>query len=142
MNGKLVTSAFFEDSSMIWFTTFDAINVYNWKTDCFHHYKIKSELSASEGYYAFYLDPDQNLWLIYDKFLYTFNLRDTTFHKIDVTEIDVNRAVAIHDSRGHVNYIWFYRMNEAGAEQFTLNAKHEIISKEVVWETIASKPSC
>lgn len=140
MKGNLMTGSFFEDtSSMIWFTTMSGMNAYNWNTDCFLHYDIPTGTESDAGYYAFYLDPDQNIWLIIGKFLYTFNIPTATFHQIGLTEVDVNKALACTDVNGHIQ-IWTYHINEAGAEQFTLNAKHEVISKEIVWHNIASKP--
>lgn len=141
MKGNLVTSSFFEDSSSrMWFTTLDAINAYDWTTDCFHHYSVTVEKNALTGYYSFYLDREHNLWLIVDKYLYTFNIQTFEFHKVDVTEVDVNRAIALSDANGRVTTVWAYRRNDAGAEQFTLDANYQVISKKIVWENIDSKP--
>ena len=81
MLGENIQSDFFEDNhGDIWFTTHDAINKYNWNQDCFDHYQLKRIDDSNEnyyrkGYYIFYLDSEQYLWLLVeDNFLFTFHI--------------------------------------------------------------------
>jgi len=141
MKGNIVQSSFFEiDSSQMWFGTLKAVNVYEWKTDCFHSYQIDSGIGQFEGYISFYLDHDQNLWLWCDKNLYIFNIPTRRFKKIEGIEKEINRVIAMPDQNGYVAHIWTYKLNQSGAEEITLDAQRNVTEEKKVWDSLASRP--
>jgi hypothetical protein len=72
-----------------------------------------------EGYTSFYLDHEQNIWLLCDKYLYTFNIPTASFKKIALLEKESHRAIAVPDQNGHVTRVWSYWLNREGAMETT-----------------------
>ena len=64
--GQIVERNFIEDKAgFMWLCTFEAINVYDPKQDTFGHYQLKdSTNNPIQGYQIFYMDPDENLWIV------------------------------------------------------------------------------
>ena len=105
MFGENVQSNFYEDQdSNIWFSTFEGINKYNWKQDCFDHFQLTDSAGAKIGYYLFYLDVHQNIWFLQNgQYLYTYNIprgRYTFIGEIPSTTI---RCRAVINRSGQVS---------------------------------------
>ncbi|MEP6646142.1 MAG: two-component regulator propeller domain-containing protein [Saprospiraceae bacterium] len=126
--GELVQSSFFEDSvGQMWFATHEAINCYDRKNDNFHHYTVSK---AVDGYHAFYLDHNHELWFITDRdtMLRTINIYSHTIRDVKKIEIPAQRAIAIADSDRFVSRIYIYMNGRPGLEEL------EIINSIVIQE--------
>ncbi len=142
--GINIQSNFFEDdSSRICFNTHDAVNVYDWKSDCFHGYQIhvgQDSLNGLIGYISFYLDKHHNLWMLCNLELYTFNLSTSTFKKIGNTDNPSIRGIVLADAEGKVTHFWTYWPNVPGAEEFTLDTNLQVIDHKMLWDSASSQP--
>ncbi len=85
ISGENIQSTFFEDEhSNLWFTTYDGgVNKYVRATDSFEHFILKDSSGQDiVGYYAFFFEGNQKLWLIIDRSeLYYFDIKAEKFIK-------------------------------------------------------------
>jgi len=141
IKGMNIQSPFFEiDSTQLWFNTDVAMNVYNWQTDCFRSYQIQEGDQPLTGYISFYLDAEQNIWLLRENYLYTFNIPSETFNRIEVLDKNCLRAIAIPDQHNNVARVWAYWINKPGVQEIILDSKQHSTDKKIRWESINNQP--
>ncbi len=121
--GQNIQSPFFElANGDIAFTTYNAINVYIRAEDRFKHFKIKDPKEKdTPGYYAFHLDPEQNLWVV---------LRNTEIYKANLLSFETSRVGSFHqlvhrvsphvDNNGKLIEMWGYFFQSQGVEILTI----------------------
>ena len=112
MLGENIQSEFYEDANGdIWFATHDGINKYNWNQDCFDHYQIRNSDDDrdgifQEGYYIFYLDPQQYLWLLVeDNYMFTFHIPTGEMTFKGIVKKNSVRCLPITDPSGNITSI-------------------------------------
>ncbi|MFZ1678209.1 MAG: hypothetical protein WAT91_13105, partial [Saprospiraceae bacterium] len=143
--GDIVQSNFFEDTaSHLWFTTYDAINGYDRKHDCFHHYVLPDSLiSRSRDYHAFYLDFRHELWFATDSTLHTFNVYTHKFSFVAKLKSYCQRATPVSDSSGRIRRIYAYAQPASGILEIICD-EHEIVTdQKLLWiekNEVLSKP--
>jgi ligand-binding sensor domain-containing protein len=82
--GQNIQSPFFEDdNSDIWFSTYEGINKYIRKTDCFQHFTVFDSISNRplSGYAVSHLDDKDQLWLLIEHYVYLFDTKTHQFTK-------------------------------------------------------------
>ncbi|MCC6752723.1 MAG: hypothetical protein IT266_01935 [Saprospiraceae bacterium] len=115
--GENVQSTFFEDSAgNIWFTTFDAVNVYDWRCGSFrNHVLADSAGTPVKGYRAIHLE-DSRLWVLAgDQQLFALNLGTGIFDSL--TPVPTGTQFA-HRVRGSPTdgVLLCYRMDAPGVQ--------------------------
>ena len=138
--GENIQSTFFEeDSSALWFTTSMAIIRYDWKMDCFKHYHIYIGKDSLDGYNAFHLDQDHNIWLIGSSalhtYIYTFNTISCQYKLVHKLTKPAHRAIAITDHLGNVASIWSYWINAIGVETFNVDNQIKSQASRILWDS-------
>ncbi len=137
--GSNIQSNFFEDaSSNLWFSTWEAVNCYDRKHDCFSHFFLSDSLQPLiVGYNAFHLDSLNQLWLIAgDQLIYTYNILTKDHQLITRLQQHSQRAIAISDPSGRVKRIFTYIASFPGVEEIELDQNGKIISDQVQWTGI------
>ncbi|HZV69937.1 MAG TPA: ATP-binding protein [Saprospiraceae bacterium] len=144
--GDLVQSNFFEDtSSCLWFSTYNAVNCYNRKHDCFYHYRITDSIPHRlTDYNVFYFDPNHQLWLTTDdSTVYTFNINTHTFHAVEKLKNYGQRSFVIPDHQGFVNRIFTYSQTSTGIIELQFGENENVMQQTVMWtdaENMLKKP--
>ncbi len=144
-----IQSPFFElANGDIAFTTYDAINVYIRAEDRFKHFKINDPKSEdTPGYYAFHLDPEQNLWIVFKNTeIYKVNLISFGINKVGSFQQLVHRVCPLLDENGRVKELWGYFFQSQGVEvllknesgfrrtsKFTENSKTPLYIRNVIF---------
>ncbi len=134
--GGLVQSNFFEDtSSHLWFTTYNAINGYDRKHDCFHHYMVEDSLASRlADYHVLYLDPRNELWLVTDdSILRTFNVYSHKFSFVAKLESYCQRATVITGSYKQVTRIYGYTQLTSGLLEVIFNDHENVPDQKLLW---------
>ena len=141
MVGTNVQSPFFEDgSSRMYFNTYEAMNVYDWKSDCFQAYHIYIDSVEQPGLNSFYMDQQHNIWLLCSEYLYTFHIPSNSFKQIYRTEKPGQRGIGLPDRNGNTTHIWTYWLNGQGVEEFTLDANQQVIDHHIIWDSASTQP--
>ena len=108
LSNDIIQSSFFEDAQKnLWFTTHEAIQKYNFDSDCFDHYQVYDDHGhPRNSYYIFHLDPDQYLWLLVEfRMLYTFHIPTGTMeYHGDIEHYSV-RCFNVTDEDGYLKRI-------------------------------------
>ncbi|MGB4850307.1 MAG: triple tyrosine motif-containing protein, partial [Saprospiraceae bacterium] len=134
--GGLVQSNFFEDtSSHLWFTTYNTINSYDKKHDCFQHYFVcDSVASRCRDYHAFYLDPRHELWLTTDdSTLHTFNVYTHKFKFVAKLKSYCQRATAVTGKFGQVKRIYGYTQLSSGILEIICDKNENVTDQKLKW---------
>jgi ligand-binding sensor domain-containing protein/two-component sensor histidine kinase len=133
MLGENIQSDFFEDyNGDIWFATHDAINKYNWNQDCFDHYQLKindfdPKAKFLEGYYIFYIDPQQYLWLLAeDNYVFTFHIPTGKIDCKGQVKQNSVRCLPITDPSGNITRILIRGRDWAGISVVDINTAGEM----------------
>ena len=106
--GENIHSSFFEDNRKnIWFSTFEAIHVYNRRSDDFDHFFIESEngKAIQENYRVFFLERDSFIWLRAGRHVYRYNFR-TKEQSIVINDINSYNFKVDTSENGYVKYIY------------------------------------
>ena len=130
-----VQSNFFEDdSTRLWFSTYDAINCYQRKSDNFKHYFLRDKDNEPiQGYNVFHLDPTGDLWvLVNEESLYTFNIHTHRFQFITKLKHTSNRAVAFLDPGGYIKTIITAKADVRGIEHIEFDHNSCIVRDSVI----------
>lgn len=136
--GQNLQSNFFEDAaSNLWFNTWDAVNWYDRKEDCFHHFTIPDSDSLQEpivGYHIFRLDAQQQLWLIAgDHSIYRYNILSKEIEFMARLQHTSQRAIAIADSSAKVLRVFTYTTNVPGVEEIDIGYDGKVVNDNVLW---------
>ncbi len=129
MLGENIQSPFFEDRHQdIWFNTYEAIQRYQWDTDCFDHYQLTdAEGKVRIGYYIFYLDPDERLWFLIERQeLYTFHIPSGKFEFKGKVVPNTVRCYVATETGGHIREIYLRGLARAGIEVLKVDASGQI----------------
>lgn len=138
IHGGLIQSNFFEDtSSQLWFTTYNAINGYDRKHDCFHHYTVTDSLASRLlDYHVFYLDPKNELWLVTgDSILRTFNVFSHKFSFVAKLKSYCQRAMVITNKDRQVKRIYGYTQPAYGILEVLFD-EHGNVSDQTFMSTL------
>ena len=124
-----IQSPFFEDADQnMWFTTFNAIHKYNFTGDCFDQYQVmKNPETPLRGYYIFYLDPDQFLWLLVEfSMVYTFHIPTGQFEFKGELNYNSIRCFNVTDDAGYLKQILIRGRDWMGVDVVTVHADRSI----------------
>lgn len=140
IQGLIIMSPFFEDDKTnIWFTTNKGLNCYHRKSDTFTYHPFTGDTNQNKiGCYAMALDAKQNLWIIVDDKLYTFNTKSSRWSYQHDVMPKALRFFPQFDQEGNPKYA-FVTSHNADGIQYILYNENKIIGKNFLFNGINSE---
>ncbi len=117
--GNNIQSIFFEDrQGDLWFSTFEAVNCYVRKDDCFRRFFLRQENGQPRpGYFVAGLDGEENLWVIVQPDeLYLLDTKTGKFQYRHKLCPQVQRGRLVLDESGRVESLLAYSFNLPGLQ--------------------------
>jgi ligand-binding sensor domain-containing protein len=115
LHGQNIQSSMFEaPNGDLWFSTYEAINVYQVKTDCFSHVQLTNPVNGEkliDNYHVFHLDKSGQLWIAMkmkgETHIFTYHIKTGKTQFWGTTQ--GNRALALEEN-GAVKSVlsWIY----------------------------------
>jgi ligand-binding sensor domain-containing protein len=130
--GQNIQSKFFEDTNNdIWFSTYESINRYIRKNDCFEHFVLKNKNNQPVSSYRLgHLDMEGNIWLIVDEqTVYLFNVKTHVFQRLHDVQKGMQTIVLQSTAKVKRSFVYSWNIGREGLQISTYLSNGEIHSQ-------------